>query len=75
MTDGAVPHQFNVPAAALAFVPGVVLTAVGVHLLITDSLDWLGAVLLALGAGFLLIGGVAKGVSWGIALERQDRME
>lgn len=75
MSQGAVPHQFNNPAPAVAVVPGVVAAAVGLHLLVADSAAWLGAVLLPIGVALLILGAVAKGVAWGIALERQHRSE
>lgn len=75
MTQGAVPHQFNSPTPAVAIVPGVVITALAVHFLVSDSLAWIGPFLAPIGAALLLVGVVAKGVEWGIALERQHRME
>ncbi|MFC6154924.1 hypothetical protein [Nocardioides yefusunii] len=75
MAQGAIPHQFNVPAPMIAIIPGVIAVAVGIHLIVADSAAWLGAVLIPVGAMLMMIGGVAKAVAWGISLERQHSGE
>lgn len=75
MANGAVPHQFNVPAPFIAMIPGVIAVAVGIHLIVIDAAAWIGAVLIPIGALLLMIGGIAQGVAWGIDLERQRRAE
>ena len=75
MSQGAIPHQFNVPAPFVAIVPGLIAAAVGIHLIVIDAAAWVGAILLPLGALLMVIGSIAKGVAWGIDLERQRRAE
>lgn len=75
MSHGAIPHQFNSPAPLVALVPGVIASAVGMHLLVADSAAWLGAVLLPIGVALLILGAVAQGAAWGLALDRQRRAE
>ena len=75
MSQGAVPHQFNVPAPFVAIIPGVLAAALGIHLIVQDAAAWLGALLLPVGAVLILLGSIAKAVAWGIHLERQHRAE
>ena len=63
---------WQAPSPETAIIPGVLLTFVGLWML-TDGgplpLSWF---LVAGGQAFLLIGAVAKGVAWGMALHRVD---
>jgi hypothetical protein len=63
---------WQAPSPEAAILPGVFLTFAGFWML-TDGgplpLSWL---FIAAGQAFLLIGAVAKGVAWGMALHRMD---
>ncbi|MFB9313434.1 hypothetical protein [Nocardioides plantarum] len=63
---------WQAPSPGIAIIPGVLLTFVGLWML-TDGgplpLSWF---VTAAGQAFLLIGAVAKGVAWGLALHRID---
>jgi hypothetical protein len=73
MSNGAVPHQFNVPSPLTVIVPGMILSAAGIHSLAADVFSWAGAIMLPIGVTLLMMGVVTKAVAWGIALEHQIR--
>lgn len=72
-TGADVPPRILPPTTMVALVPGVLLTFVGMWML-TDggplALGWAAAVL---GLAFLLVGTVAQGVAWGMALHAEAR--
>lgn len=73
MTPQPVPQQWNSPAPAVAIVPGVLVTALGLWALLHGDVSLLAVVALPVGITFTLLGVVAKGVEWGINVQQQHR--
>jgi hypothetical protein len=72
-TGTDVPPRILPPTTMVALVPGVFLAFVGMWMLTDGGPPALGWACAVLGLAFLLVGAVAQGVAWGMALHAQRR--
>jgi hypothetical protein len=72
-TGTDVPPRILPPTPVAALVPGVLLTFVGTWMLTDGGPVALGWACAVPGLAFLLVGAVAQGVSWGMALHAETR--